>query len=327
MIQHSAVRNVAKQPNTLIVLLSLALFSSSGFAQSGDWVDRAVHNFGAPINTLWAEGELSFAADGTMVYCSARADMAVAEGDPKDLYIATFNAETGNWNTPVNMGIPINAPPNTDADPLRLGDDREPWITADGNTIYFKSDRLATTTPRNANDLFVTRKVNGSWTTPELIPYPISTDVGNEHCPAILQDGKTLCFASMRPGGYGGSDIYCSTPDAQGNWQEPVNQGPNINTAAEEFHFSQDENKRVYFTSNRPGGLGGMDIWAAENLGENSWDTAVNLGPKVNTAAPDMCPAFPPGGDTITWFSQREDNNLGSIDIFWTRRDNLTSSP
>ena len=91
---------------------------------------------------MWAEGELSFADDGTMVYCSAREDLAVAPGNPKDLYIATFDQDTGRWNTPVNMGIPVNAAPATDVDPLRLGDDREPWITADGNTIYFKSDRL-----------------------------------------------------------------------------------------------------------------------------------------------------------------------------------------
>ena len=45
-----------------------------------------MHNFGAPINTMWAEGELSFAADGTMVYCSARQDMAVAPGDPKVIH-------------------------------------------------------------------------------------------------------------------------------------------------------------------------------------------------------------------------------------------------
>ncbi len=294
----------------------LSVFSSSP-VQEADWLDLAVHNFDAPINTMWAEGELSFAADGTMVYCSAREDMAVAAGDPKDLYIATFNGETGRWNTAVNMGIPVNAPPATEVDPLRAGDDREPWITADGNTIYFKSDRLATSSPRNANDLFVTRKVNGQWHRPELIGYPISTNIGNEHCPAILQDGETLCFASMREGGYGGSDIYCARPDANGGWQEPVNQGPNINAAAEEFHFTQDSNGMVYFTSSRPGG------WGAMTQGENIWAEAVNLGPQVNTAAADMCPALAPGENTFTWFSTRADNSLGSIDIFRTNKLNV----
>ncbi len=303
----------------IALLLPIAAVGQS----SPNWVEKAVHNFGAPINTMWAEGELSFAADGTMVYCSARADMAVAEGDPKDLYIATFNESTGNWNTPVNMGLPVNAPPATDDDPLRLGDDREPWITADGNTIYFKSDRLATTTPRNNNDLFVTHKVNGVWSAPEVVGFPVSTNEGDEHCPAILNDGQTLCFASRRAGGYGGSDIYCSNQDDQGNWMEPVNQGPNINTAAEEFHFSQDSDGMVYFTSSRPGGYGATDIWGAMQTGENQWGPARNLGPLINTAGADMCPALPPGGDTFTWFSTRQDNSLGNIDIFWTSKLNV----
>ena len=308
------------------VMVTLAA-ASVAWAGEQNWVEMAVHNFGAPINTMWAEGELSFADDGTMVYCSARADLAVAPGDPKDLYIATFDQNTGRWNTPVNMGIPVNAAPATDVDPLRLGDDREPWITADGNTIYFKSDRLATTSPHNASDLFVIHKVNGGWTEPELLPAPISTDAGNEHCPAILQDGRTLCFASRREGGYGGSDIWCSQQDANGTWQEPVNQGPSINTAAEEFHFTQDAEGVVYFTSARPGGFGGMDIWSAMQLGENSWGPAVNLGPHVNTNSADMCPALPPGAQTISWFSNREDNSLGGIDIFWTSKGNLSTSP
>jgi len=288
---------------------------------SPSWVTLAAHNFGAPINTMWSEGELAFADDGTMVFTSSRQDLAVAPGDPKDLYIATFNEGTGQWNTPVNMGIPVNSAPATDVDPLRLGDDREPWITPDGNTIYFKSDRLATSTPRNANDVFVTHKVDGVWGEPELVPFPVSTDEGNEHCPMLLQDGRTLCFASMREGGYGGSDIWCSWMDDDGNWEDPVNQGPNINTAAEEFHFMQDEDGEVYFTSNRPGGFGGMDIWTSKQLtdetGPDAWDVSVNLGPLINTESADMCPAFPPDGETITWFSGRTDNNWGATDIFW----------
>lgn len=286
------------------------------------WVDLAAHNFGPPINTMWSEGELAFADDGTMVFTSNRQDLAVAPGDAKDLYIATFNEETGQWNPPVNMGIPVNAPPATHIDPLRLGDDREPWITPDGNTIFFKSDRLATTTPLNANDVFVTHKVDGQWSEPELLPFPISTDAGNEHCPMLLQDGETLCFASSREGGYGGADIWCSRQDEDGSWQDPVNQGPNINTAAQEFHFMEDEDGWVYFTSSRPGGFGGMDIWASEHLvdgtGPDAWGPALNLGPSVNTASADMCPALAPDDETMAWFSSRTDNNWGDADIFWT---------
>ena len=318
-------------PLGVCVCSVITLFAVSGsntaWAGQQDWVQLAVHNFGEPINTMWDEGELTFADDGTMVYCSAREDLDAAAGDPKDLYIATFNQETGSWNEPVNMGEPVNAPPATDVDPLRRGDDREPWITGDGQTIYFKSDRTATTTPRNHNDLFVTHLVNGIWSTPELLPAPISTDEGNEHCPMLLQDGQSLCFASARAGGYGQSDIWCAQQDANGTWQDPVNQGPNINTAANEFHFTQDATGVVYFTSNRPGGFGGLDLYSAEQLGPNTWAPAVNLGPRVNTSSADMCPALPPGAGTLTWFSDRSDNSFGAFDIFWTNKTNLTTTP
>lgn len=299
---------------------------------ASSWVERAAHNFGGPINTKWDEGELSFADDGTMVFTSSRQDLAVAPGDPKDLYIATFNARTGTWNTPVNMGLPVNAAPATSVDPLRKGDDREPWITPDGNTIYFKSDRLATTTPKNINDIFVTHKVNGSWSTPELLPAPISTDAGDEHCPMLLRDGKTLCFASQRPGGFGSFDIWCSTRRADGAWQAPVNQGPSINTEGSEFHFMQDRKSGwVYFTSTRAGGLGGADIYAAPSVGPDKWGPAVNLGPQVNTNGMDMCPALTPDGKAICWFtSSRTADSLGMSDIYWMDKasvDRLLVSP
>jgi len=290
-----------------------------------NWVELAVHNFGAPINTMWSEGELSFADDGTMVFTTSREDLAIAPGDPKDIYITTFNKETGKWNKPANMGTPVNAAPATNVDPLRKGDDREPWISHDGTTIYFKSDRLATTTPLNMNDIFVTHKVNGLWSTPELVPFPISTDAGNEHCPMLLSDGKTLCFASARAGGYGSFDIWCSAQDANGKWRDPVNQGPNINTAASEFHFMEDRDGQwVYFTSTRPGGYGGADIWASRHVGPNQWGPAMNLGPKVNTPGADMCPALGADGKTIFWFGSRPDDSLGSTDIYWTNKSNIS---
>jgi hypothetical protein len=67
-----------------------------------------------------------------------------------------------------------------------------------------------------------------------------------------------------------------------------------------------------------------MDIYGSMQQGQNSWGSAFNLGPQVNTASADMCPALPPGADTISWFSSREDNSLGNIDIFWTNKANVT---
>lgn len=290
---------------------------------SNDPSCNLVKNAGGRINTWYSEGELSFANDGTVVFCTNRQDLALVPGDPKDLYLAKFDKKTGMFSMPVNMGIPVNAAPATNIDPLRKGDDREPWITPDGNTIYFKSDRLATTVPLNVNDIFVTHKVNGVWQTPELVGNPVSTDAGNEHCPMLMKDGK-LCYTSSRAGGYGGSDIWCSAPDGIGGWLYPENQGPNINTAATEYHFTDNQNgTRVFVSSARPGGQGGMDIWASNKLIDGSWGPAVNIGAQFNTVGNDACTAFTPDYKKLFWFSSRLDNSYGNVDIYWTAYSNV----
>ena len=53
-----------------LMLAALTTLANVASAQQANWIELAVHNFGAPINTMWAEGELSFADDGTMVYLS-----------------------------------------------------------------------------------------------------------------------------------------------------------------------------------------------------------------------------------------------------------------
>ena len=65
-------------------------------------------------------------------------------------------------------------------------------------------------------------------------------------------------------------DIWCAQQRAEGTWDEPVNQGANINTGGSEFHFMRG-GAWVYFTSTRPDGFGGADLYAARSLGPNEW--------------------------------------------------------
>lgn len=87
----------------------------------------------------------------------------------------------------------------------------------------------------------------------------------NDHCPFVFRD--MLVFTSDRPGGYGGYDLYYSKYSS-GKWSEPVNFGPKINSAFDEFRpilanevDNGFENRLMIFSSNRPGGLGGFDLY------------------------------------------------------------------
>jgi hypothetical protein len=85
----------------------------------------------------------------------------------------------------------------------------------------------------------------------------------NDRCPFI--NGKMMVFTSDRAGGYGGFDLYWSTIE-DGKWSEPVNFGEQINTASDEFRpvivqVNEFENDVMIFSSNRPGGQGGFDLY------------------------------------------------------------------
>src|SRR5262245_26589540 len=91
------------------------------------------------------------------------------------------------------------------------------------------------------------------------------------------------------------------------DWGTPVNLGGAINSAASDQHpaLSKD-GLSLYFTSDRPGGFGGLDLWVSQRESEEApWGAPVNLGPTVNSGATDMAPAFSPDGHHLYFHSDR----------------------
>jgi len=87
----------------------------------------------------------------------------------------------------------------------------------------------------------------------------------DDKCP--FTNGKLMVFSSDRPGGFGGFDLYYSFYE-NGNWSEPVNFGDKINTEFDEYrpitlHYYDFDNNLMIFSSNRPGGMGGFDLYYA----------------------------------------------------------------
>ena len=109
-----------------------------------------------------------------------------------------------------------------------------------------------------------------------------------ETSPCLSPDGNTLYFASNRPGGLGGKDIWASERLSNGNWSEPVNLGSKINSKEdEESPFLMADGATLYFSSKGHNSYGGYDVFTTTQNDEGLWSAPENLESPVNTTSDD----------------------------------------
>jgi outer membrane protein OmpA-like peptidoglycan-associated protein len=110
-------------------------------------------------------------------------------------------------------------------------------------------------------DLYETNWIEGSWTKPKNLGFRVNSHDW-EGQPHLTSDGKHLFFASDRPGGLGKRDLWMSSKDEVNQWGFPINLGPEINTPEDEQGpFLLLNKQRFVFSSNKKGGLGGLDFY------------------------------------------------------------------
>ncbi len=133
------------------------------------------------------------------------------------------------------------------------------FVTADGNTAYFSSNRY-----KKNDDLdiyYITKGSDGKWSKLKELKGGINTKF-DEDAPFITPDGKTMYFSSRGQKNMGGFDIFKSTVDENGNWSEPENLGYPINTPDDDVYYYMSSNGlRGYLASYRSLGLGEKDIY------------------------------------------------------------------
>lgn len=170
---------------------------------------------------------------------------------------------------------------------------------------------------RNDQDVFnlyVSRFDNGLWSSPDKLNNNINSNYAETHA-CISDDGMTLYFTSNRPGGYGGFDIYKSTINSEGKWQEAVNLGPKINTPFDETTpFITEDGQTLYFSSKGHYNIGGYDIFFAKKNGEN-WSDPENLGFPFNTTDDDVF-FFPLKNGSVAYYSKYKETGYGDNDIY-----------
>ncbi len=159
-------------------------------------------------------------------------------------------------------------------------------------------------------DIFISKKINGVWQKPTGIT-ELNT-VGNDAAIAISPDGKFL-FIFRADAGNG--DIYVSKKE-NGKYLPAEKLAGEINSPSWEGSMSiSTDQKKLFFSSDRPGGFGGKDLYVAIKKADGTWGNIKNLGPKINTKYDEDSPFISADGHEFI-FSSEGHNSMGDFDLF-----------
>jgi len=191
-------------------------------------------------------------------------------------------------------------------------------LSADGLELYFDSPR---SDGYGGGDLYVaTRETRTSpWSEVANLGPKVNT-ADHETWPWISPDGLELYFLSNRSGGVGGFDIWASKRATTDDpWGDPENLGPAVNSETEDGSVGLSPDGLLLFFADagapRPGGQGGTDMWMARRAGlAASWESPVNVGPKLNGPCSEVAPRVSPDGSWLYWVWINDD---------WTAFDNF----
>ncbi len=263
----------------------------------GQVFTQEAHNLGPVVNSKQSDFAPYITVDGKSLYFAS--DREGGYGG-QDIWVSRRTAD-GQWGAPVNLGPSINTKFNEGPDTM----------SADGRTMYLtgcgREDSLGKC------DLYVAHlAADGNWSPPQNLGPPVNTRYSEANA-SLSFDGQSLYFASLRPKGLGGWDLYVSHRTDQG-WSEPEDLGAPINTPDNEFIAFAFGNQELYFSSDGHGGFGGADIFYSRKMTEG-WSDPVNLGPVINTPYNDMYFSVPGSGD-LAYLSSNRNDTLGQEDLY-----------
>ncbi len=257
-------------------------------------------NLGAEVNSSHEDYAMVLYRDRLLFTSDRPTVEGYIQGD--DFWFT--DREYRTWTKSLNYGGKINTG----------RDEGAPFITSDGEWIYFV--QCDTEDGLGDCDIYAARMdYNGKWQEIRNLGEGVNSKFWDSQ-PFVSPDGEFLYFASDRPGGEGGTDIWRCRMLRNGRWGRAQNLGSEINTGGDEKAPTVAPNgEDLYFSSTGHPGMGGHDLFRSTVLRRNKWTPAVNIGRPFNSREDDMFFRLSPREDTVFVASSRG-GGQGELDIY-----------
>lgn len=284
-----------------------------------DW--SAPVNLGAPVNTASAEQTPAMSKDGLSMYFHCIACPENIGGS--DIWVAERASIDDPWAPPQNLGTTVNT---------TVGES-SPALSRDGHLLVFNSSRPG---GFGGQDLWVARRQhkrdNFGWSAPVNMGPGVNT-ASDENSAEFAEDANgnvILYLTSNRAGGLGSEDIYYVTLQPDGTFGVPVNVVAVNSPFRDSGPAIRKDGLEMFFGSERPGGLGGLDIWVSSRVSQSAdWSTPTNLGAPINSAANDGGQSLAFAGDVLFFHTANRAGNIGGpgFDIWYVTREKIRGRP
>ncbi len=263
-------------------------------------------NLGSLVNSSAFDGGPSISSDGLTLYFVSERPGGLGKAD---LWVTTRATISAAFEPPKPLSATVNS----------AADDACPGISSDDLSLFFCSRRPG---GFGDYDLWVSRRATkgDSFGPPENLGAAVNTGLW-EGLPDISADGLTLFFDSNRAGGVGNFDIWMTTRATTADaWGAPENLGAPINSAFSDVGAKMSPDGLVFFfTSDRPGGSGGEDLWVAKRSSvRDAFGAPQNLGATINSSADDYGAVRLPDGLSL-FFASKRLGGYGDFDLWKVR--------
>ena len=274
-------------------------------------LNAKIENIGAPVNTANSEYSPIISSDeSVMMFTYVGEESTGGKQDDLNRPDSTGNyfedvfvthKENGKWGKPKSIGENINT--NSNDAPLAISNDEQ-------KLFIYKDDGT------DGGDIYMSILEGNVWSVPEKLKGDVNSPYW-EGSVTISADEKTLFFASDRPGGFGGRDLYQASLLPDGSWGNVRNMGIEINSIYDDdAPFIHPDGKTLFYSTQGLKSMGYNDIFVARfSKADSSWSKPENIGYPINTTDDDRYFVLNASG-THGYYSSAKSGGYGQQDIY-----------